>query len=64
MPMFLFLLLGAVKKNCETAQQNRKDVERAVSKWLVGGRDRDGNRAIRARCEKTAKNNESLIENQ
>ncbi|XP_076849015.1 uncharacterized protein LOC143497116 [Brachyhypopomus gauderio] len=39
---------GALKRNALTHNINRKDAERAVSKWFSGARDRGGNRAIRA----------------
>ncbi|KAM4544300.1 uncharacterized protein V3H82_022075 [Fundulus diaphanus] len=41
------VIFGALKKNSLTSQITRKDVERAVSKWLIGSRDRGGNRQAR-----------------
>lgn len=43
---------GAVKRNTQTASCNRKDVESAVAKWLLGSRDRNGGRVLRAWREK------------
>ncbi|XP_038150083.1 uncharacterized protein LOC119789318 [Cyprinodon tularosa] len=43
----IFVPAGALKKNALTSQITRKDVERAVSKWLIGSRDRGGNRQAR-----------------
>lgn len=40
---------GSLKKNALTNQINRKEAEKAVSKWLIGARDRGGNRTARAR---------------
>ncbi|KAJ8046375.1 hypothetical protein HOLleu_05025 [Holothuria leucospilota] len=37
----------ALKKNSATSGCNRQEAERAVSKWLSGARDRDGNRNFR-----------------
>ncbi|TRY85877.1 hypothetical protein DNTS_011903 [Danionella cerebrum] len=41
---------GSLKKNALTNQITRKDAEKAVSKWLIGGRDRGGYRNARARA--------------
>lgn len=40
-------LEGGLKKNAMTSQITRKDAEKAVSKWLIGARDRGGNRQAR-----------------
>lgn len=37
-----------VKKNSQTSDCTRRNVEHAVAKWLIGGRDRSGNRMRRA----------------
>ncbi|XP_060782694.1 uncharacterized protein LOC132889891 [Neoarius graeffei] len=42
-PLKLFeVIYGALKKNAMTSQITRKDAEKAVSKWLIGARDRGG----------------------
>ncbi|XP_060775864.1 uncharacterized protein LOC132885328 [Neoarius graeffei] len=42
-PLKLFeVIYGALKKNVMTSQITRKDAEKAVSKWLIGARDRGG----------------------
>ncbi|XP_060791034.1 uncharacterized protein LOC132894918 isoform X1 [Neoarius graeffei] len=47
-PLKLFeVIYGALKKNAMTSQITRKDAEKAVSKWLIGSRDRGGNRQAR-----------------
>ncbi|KAL1278262.1 hypothetical protein QQF64_024935 [Cirrhinus molitorella] len=43
-------LPGSLKKNALTNQITRKDAEKAVSKWLIGARDRGGYRNARARA--------------
>ncbi|KAL1277580.1 hypothetical protein QQF64_024253, partial [Cirrhinus molitorella] len=40
----------SLKKNALTNQITRKDAEKAVSKWLIGARDRGGYRNARARA--------------
>ncbi|KAI7803181.1 hypothetical protein IRJ41_003671 [Triplophysa rosa] len=45
------VVYGILKKNSLTNQITRKDAEKAVSKWLIGARDRGGNRSARARGE-------------
>ena len=45
---YFFLVLGAVKKNSQTSDCTRRNVEHAEAKWLMGGRDRSGNRMRRA----------------
>lgn len=42
------LFAGATKKNTMTATSSRKDVEKSMSKWLTGARDRAGSRKIRS----------------
>ncbi|XP_063076391.1 bromodomain-containing protein 4-like [Engraulis encrasicolus] len=47
-PLKLFeVFYGALKKNTMTHTITRKDAEKAVSKWLIGARDRGGNRQAR-----------------
>ncbi|XP_026124671.1 uncharacterized protein LOC113106869 isoform X5 [Carassius auratus] len=41
------VIYGGLKKNAMTSQITRKDAEKAVSKWLIGARDRGGNRQAR-----------------
>ncbi|KAM4597135.1 uncharacterized protein V3H82_022132 isoform 1-T1 [Fundulus diaphanus] len=41
------VIFGALKKNTLTSEITRNHVERAVSKWLIGLRDRGGNRQAR-----------------
>lgn len=41
-------LAGGLKKNAMTSTVTGKDVEKAVGKWLIGARDRGGNRLARA----------------
>ena len=41
-------LTGSLKRNSLTKDITRKDVEKPVSKWLIGARDRGGNLAMRA----------------
>ncbi|XP_074523186.1 uncharacterized protein LOC141788211 [Halichoeres trimaculatus] len=41
------VIYGALKKNAMTSQITRKDAEKAVAKWLIGARDRGGNRQAR-----------------
>ncbi|XP_048011728.1 mucin-7-like [Megalobrama amblycephala] len=36
------VIYGGLKKNAMTSQITRKDAEKAVSKWLIGARDRGG----------------------
>ncbi|XP_039536305.1 uncharacterized protein LOC120484925 [Pimephales promelas] len=43
------VVYGSLKKNPLTNQINRREAEKAVSKWLIGARDRGGNRTARAR---------------
>ncbi|XP_036069907.1 uncharacterized protein LOC112153027 [Oryzias melastigma] len=45
------LFYGAVKKNSITRSVSQKEVEKALSKWFIGARDRGGNRALRAQRE-------------
>ncbi|KAK7168263.1 hypothetical protein R3I94_002345 [Phoxinus phoxinus] len=42
------VVYGSLKKNALTNQITRRDAEKAVSKWLIGARDRGGNRKARA----------------
>ncbi|MGH0149476.1 UNVERIFIED_CONTAM: hypothetical protein FKN15_035434 [Acipenser sinensis] len=42
------VLYRAIKRNAATNGSNWKEAERAVAKWLSGGRDRGGNSGIRA----------------
>ncbi|XP_065665573.1 uncharacterized protein LOC124813180 isoform X2 [Hydra vulgaris] len=44
----------AIKGNQKTAEVNKKDFEKAVGKWLLRSRDRDGNRANRVRASAIA----------
>ncbi|KAK2874658.1 hypothetical protein Q8A67_021811 [Cirrhinus molitorella] len=44
------VMYGSLKKNALTNQITRKDAEKAVSKWLIGARDRGGYRNARARA--------------
>ncbi len=44
----LFVFHRQLEKNALTNQINRKEAEKAVSKWLIGARDRGGNRTARA----------------
>ncbi len=47
--LFVYMYFtGSLKKNALTNQINRKEAEKAVSKWLIGARDRGGNRTARA----------------
>ena len=48
---------GAVKKNPMTAKNTKHEVEKAVGAWLLGHRDRDGNRLKRARLEEEKRKN-------
>ncbi|KAJ8018070.1 hypothetical protein HOLleu_44144 [Holothuria leucospilota] len=41
-----------LKRNTPTSTENKQDIERVVTKWLNGARDRGGNRAKRAESEK------------
>jgi len=47
--MLFIYFTGSLKKNPLTNQINRREAEKAVSKWLIGARDRGGNRTARAR---------------
>ncbi|KAL1251972.1 hypothetical protein QQF64_019768 [Cirrhinus molitorella] len=46
----LWIYAWSLKKNALTNQITRKDAEKAVSKWLIGARDRGGYRNARARA--------------
>ncbi len=47
--LFVYMYFtGSLKKSALTNQINRKEAEKAVSKWLIGARDRGGNRTARA----------------
>ncbi len=47
--LFVYMyFIGSLKKSALTNQINRKEAEKAVSKWLIGARDRGGNRTARA----------------
>ena len=48
---FLILFAGAVKRNPVTTTNTKVEVEKAVGIWLLGCRDREGNRLKRARRE-------------
>ncbi len=48
--LFVYIVFHRqLKINALTNQINRKEAEKAVSKWLIGARDRGGNRTARAR---------------
>uniref|UniRef100_UPI00358EE34C uncharacterized protein isoform X2 n=1 Tax=Myxine glutinosa TaxID=7769 RepID=UPI00358EE34C len=56
-PSHLFeVVCRSIKKNTQTSDCNKKEIETAVAKWLIGGRDRGGNRARRVEeaCSKQA----------
>ncbi|KAK9980988.1 hypothetical protein ABG768_000562 [Culter alburnus] len=42
------VICGGLKKNAMTKTVNQKDIEKALSKWFTGARDRCGKRAIRS----------------
>ncbi|KAK2911735.1 hypothetical protein Q8A67_003868 [Cirrhinus molitorella] len=52
---------GSLKKNALTNQITRKDAEKAVSKWLIGARDRGGYRNARARAGEQNGDHESYF---
>ncbi|XP_065655264.1 uncharacterized protein LOC136081642 isoform X5 [Hydra vulgaris] len=65
--------IEAIKRNVLTSKTNVRDVEIGLSNWLTGSRDRDGNRAKRAKASKNKRfrqdvspdvsgNEESIIE--
>ncbi|MED6240312.1 hypothetical protein ATANTOWER_019200 [Ataeniobius toweri] len=45
------LIYGALKTNILTKDINKKDAERALSKWFTGARDRGGKRALQTKRE-------------
>jgi hypothetical protein len=45
---------GAIRKHPATLKVDRKLVERTVSKWLTGARDRDGKRDKRRQAAATS----------
>jgi len=44
--------IGATKRNIHTSTVTKKPVEELMSKWLVGARDREGRRIMRAEKRK------------
>ncbi len=48
---------GAVRKNLSASTADKKEVERLVSKWLTGARDRDGKREERRKIDGAKKSN-------
>ncbi|MEQ2271442.1 hypothetical protein XENORESO_004363, partial [Xenotaenia resolanae] len=58
------LIYGALKTNILTKDINKKDAERALSKWFTGARDRGGKRALRTQRELTKRGETLALQSQ